>query len=278
MLQDGPLILTHHNDLRANNLRGFLFACYTKFTLHTIVSLARKIIVVSLDHTRSGCLLDILARYPERFVQIPNGVDLSQFNLSIDGSSIPQSLHLESKAFLILFVGEMDLAHHYRRVDNLLRAVKLIRDPLVHLLLVGGGGNVPAYQKLAGQLGLDDQVHFFGRIEHRDLAEYYACADVFVLPSSIQEAFPLVVLEAMACGLPVVASDLPGVRTLVTKEVGFLVKPGDVEELAERIIWIRDNPGESKQMGERGHAIVSKTYSWTAIGKQLIDLYQQVIH
>lgn len=278
IIQDIPLILTHHNDLRAKGLRSFLFACYTTLNLHTIIPLARRITVVSLDHTRSGCLSDILARYPERFIQIPNGVDLSQFNLSVDGSSIRHALHLDLKSFLVLFVGEMDPAHHYRRVDNLIRAVKLVSDPLVHLLLIGGGGNVPTYQMLTEQLGLVDQVHFLGRIDHQDLPKYYAGADLFVLPSCIQEAFPLVVLEAMACGLPVVVSDLPGVRTLVTKEVGFTVKPGDVEELAERILRIRDKPEESKQMGERGHAIVSQTYSWTVIGKQLIDLYQLIIH
>lgn len=272
-----PLILTHHNDLLINGLRGFLFASYTKLNLHTIVPLARKITVVSLDHTRSGSLSCLYMKFPERFIQIPNGVDLSQFHFGIDGSSTRNSLSLDSKTFLILFVGEMDLAHHYRHVDNLLLAVKQIRDPLIHLLLIGGGENVAALQRLAGKFGIEEKVHFLGRIDHENLPKYYACADLFVLPSLLQEAFPLVVLEAMASGLPVIASDLPGVRTLVSKQVGFLVKPGDVEELAAKILEIRDYPEKGKEMGKCGHAVVSQTYSWTKIGQQVLDLYRQVI-
>ena len=112
-------------------------------------------------------------------------------------------------------MGTLDRAHHYRRVDLLLEAVSMIRDRNLHLLVVGDGDRAIQYQELARDLGIASRVHFLGSMEHRALAHVYATADILVLPSQLQESFGLVLIEAMACGKPVVASDLPGVRSVV---------------------------------------------------------------
>ena len=108
------------------------------------------------------------------------------------------------------------------------------------------------------------------------LPAYYRAADVVALPSVDRtEAFGLVLLEALACGTPVVASRLPGVRTLVDDgRTGYLVEPGNVDELAERIGRCIS---ESATLGPNAQAFVRARYGWPTIARQLLDLYRRLL-
>ena len=130
----------------------------------------------------------------------------------------------------ILFVGALDKAHYFKGVDVLLKAM---RDLEYKLMIVGDGDLRSYYEAKAKNLGIDDGVVFTGRVSNEELSRYYQSADVFVLPSiDKSEAYGMTLLEAMAHGLPVVASNLPGVRSLVGEDRGLLVEPGDSSDLA----------------------------------------------
>jgi glycosyltransferase involved in cell wall biosynthesis len=144
--------------------------------------------------------------------------------------------------------------------------------PEVSLVVGGDGEWRQKYESLA-RARLGDRARFVGDIPDQILPAYYRAADVVTLPSTDRtEAFGLVLIEAMACGSPVVASRLPGVRTLVEEGVtGFLVEPGDPIDLAGKI---RRCLGQGPALRAAARAFVAGRYSDRAVVRQLLDLYQ----
>jgi len=143
--------------------------------------------------------------------------------------------------------------------------------------VVGEGDLKKDYEDLAQELKISERTVFVGNVGLENLVRFYNLADVFVLPSiSSSEAFGLVLLEAGACAKPILVSDLPGPRTLVKEGTnGFLIKPGDVNDLAEKIKLIfRTQPQE---MGERGRKMVLEKYDSRVLAKKLEAIYEKII-
>jgi glycosyltransferase involved in cell wall biosynthesis len=180
---------------------------------------------------------------------------------------------------VILFVGALDRAHYFKGVQVLMQALDLLSDRSVRLLVVGDGDWREAYQHKAAVLGLEEQVVFCGRVPDDELPLHYACSDLLVLPSTTRgEAFGVVLLEAMACGKPVVASNLPGVRSVVADgQDGLLVRPRDVNDLAEKMQVLLDDPERRRQMGLRGRSKVEEKYDWPTIIPRLVRTYEEVL-
>jgi len=148
----------------------------------------------------------------------------------------------------------------------------------VHLIVVGDGKEAIHYRGLADNLALTSQVHFLGKVPHKELPTVYAAADIFILPSVIQEAFPLVVLEAMACGKPAIVRNLPGVRSMIDDgENGYLVQPGNLQDLINKIKLLLASPDKRREFGLRGRSKVNKQYTWEAIVIQLEKLYKKAL-
>jgi len=273
-----PYVITHHNDLIGDGLRRYLFATYSALSTRLVFSAARKLAVVSLDHATSGRLASLLHTQWDKVVEIPNGVDTDLFRLGVGGPATRRRHAIPDEARVMLFVGTLDRAHHYRRVDLLLMAMAAVPDPNLRLLVAGDGDLRSAYQRVARTLGLSARVHFLGSVAHRALPAVYGAADVVILPSQLQESFGLVLIEAMACGKPVIASRLPGARTIVDDGVdGLLVDPGNVGDLAEKIQMLMDDPRRRWEMGKKGRAKVEARYTWSSIVPKLVRLYEDAL-
>jgi glycosyltransferase involved in cell wall biosynthesis len=178
---------------------------------------------------------------------------------------------------VVLFVGSMDRAHYFKGIPTLLRA--LTKTTEVAALLVGDGDLRPDYAHLAATLGLGDRVRFAGRVDVGELPQLYQMADLLVLPSETRgEAFGVVLLEAMASGRPVIATALPGVRSVVSPGVdGILVPPADADALARSIRDVIDmTPSARCGMGAAGRRKVEAEYSWDRIGDRLESVYRDV--
>jgi glycosyltransferase involved in cell wall biosynthesis len=146
------------------------------------------------------------------------------------------------------------------------------------LVLVGGGDMVGAYTELAHQLGIGARTHFVGWVPNDQLAPYYGAADVVVVPSVRVEAFGLVVIEALACGTPVVASELPGLRAVVrSTNGGLLVPPGDPDALANALASLLADAPLRATLAARGRAAVVQHYDWSVIGDRLEAVYRAVL-
>lgn len=271
-----PYVLTHHNDLIGDGLRKYIFEGYSMLSTRIIYSGAAKFSVVSKDYALNCWVTSILRDRWGDVVEIPNGVDTKSFRPELDGKVIRRRLGINDESKVLLFVGVLDRAHHFKGVDQLLRAISKIERSEVILMIIGDGDQKPMYIHLARELGLDERIYFLGTIPHKDLPPFFAAADVVVLPSNPPESFGMVLIEAMACGRPVIASNLPGVRTVV-EGAGKLVNPGDVNDLVEKINLMVQDTEYRKRMGAAGRQKVEQKYAWPVIHPKLEALYESVI-
>ena len=129
---------------------------------------------------------------------------------------------------------------------------------------------------MADSFDLSKKIIFTGYIPDNELVDYYNLCDIFVLPSiDKSEAFGMVLLEAMACAKPVIATDLAGVRQVVEKKVnGLLVKPKNATHLAEQINFLLNHPDVARQYGQAGRQKVVGSYGWQTIADKLLEIYE----
>ena len=176
-------------------------------------------------------------------------------------------------------MGALDKAHYFKEINILLQSVNKIADSDdFRLVIVGDGDLRGSYESLVDSLGMNNKVIFVGFIPDNLLPKYYSVADMFVLPSTDKsEAFGIVSLEAMSSGVPVIAADLPGARSVVDKkETGLLVKPSSVDNLADMIKYLLKNPKIAKSLGKAGREKVLKMYTWEKIGYKLDNIFRGI--
>ncbi|MCL5946658.1 MAG: glycosyltransferase, partial [Chloroflexi bacterium] len=175
--------------------------------------------------------------------------------------------------------GALDTAHYFKGVPVLLEALARLDGETVRGVIVGRGDLLPQLRERARYLGLAERVVFATDVDDQELPLYYRGSDVTVLPSLTQgEAFGVVLLESLACGTPVVASDIPGVRSVVRDTGGgMLVPAGDVEALAKRLGQLLSEESLRLEMRKRGLACVRECYTWSHVLDRLEMVYQDVL-
>jgi len=224
---------------------------------------------------------------PDHIVVIPPGVDLSLFR-PIAASEAKAALGLPQEGHMVLFVGRID---PLKGVDTLLQSIARLvgRNPSWRERVCVGiiGGDVsddPALMdaemrrlyELRQTLGISDMVTFQGKQAQTDLPLYYSAADVVVVPSRY-ESFGMVALEALACGTPVIASDVGGLSYIVADGLtGFLVPEGDAETLADRLEQLLRSPTLRRSMGFLG-VQRARRYAWSSVADEIEALYAQVL-
>ncbi|MDO8571216.1 MAG: glycosyltransferase family 4 protein [bacterium] len=260
------LVVTYHMDLIGHGFFKNMFTVYSRIMIPFIVKYADGIFVTSFDYAGQSLLAPFLTTQSEKFKELPITVDTNHFKPDVVPDEIKKRHALSSDERVILFVGGLDSAHYFKGVTYLIDAAALLmrRDdvPRFRVLIIGEGDLRPSYEQYAKEAGVSENIIFVGTISNDDLPAYYRSADVSVLPSiDSSEAFGLVLIEAMACGTPVIASDLRGVRSVVGRGTGILVPPKDTKQLAEALVAIISDPQRAKVMGENARAHVLERYS-----------------
>jgi len=206
---------------------------------------------------------------------MPNGIDTAKFK---PNKAVGQRLRNElgvDNYFVWLAVGRFEEAKDY---PNMLRAFSMIVSKKldVVLLLVGQGSLMEEVKKLASELKLEDKVRFLG--VRRDVPDLMNAADTYVM-SSAWEGMPMVLLEAGACGLPVVATDVGGNSEVVLNgKTGFIVPPRNPEALAQAMEKMMALPKEKRlEMGEAGRAYIEANYSLEHVVDQWEGLYMELL-
>ncbi|HEX78079.1 MAG TPA: glycosyltransferase family 4 protein [Dehalococcoidia bacterium] len=217
--------------------------------------------------------LDFVSRhFPGNYEIIPNGIDLGRFHSEV--LPIPELCDGKRN---ILFVGRPEKR---KGLKYLLRAYRELKRefPDLRLLVVGPGTHLrQRYERLAQKYHLEDVV-FTGYVSDADLPRYYRSAEVFCAPATGQESFGIVLLEAMAMGTPVVATNIDGYASVMEHGVqGLLVPPRREEALAQAIATLLDNPALGKEMGARGR-LTAADYSWKLIARRVEELYLRLLH
>ncbi len=277
-LSGKPYVVTYHQDVQIDGWLGGVTSLHDRTIGRLVLRRAARLCPTSLDYLRHSAISDLEESFGQRIVPLPNGVDPRRFEPGDVDLDVRRRHGLPEHGVVALFVGAMDRAHHFKGVPTLLRALAGL--PEVSAILVGSGELVPSYQQLAVQMGLGRRVVFAGRVDKDALPAYYRAADLLVLPSeSAGEAFGMVLIEAMASGRAVVASDLPGVRSVVSHgRDGLLVPPRNVAALTAAIAEIAQMPDEARLgLGIAGRAKVEREYDWARIGDLLEAMYADVM-
>jgi D-inositol-3-phosphate glycosyltransferase len=215
---------------------------------------------------------------------VPCGTDVDNFQ-PLSKAEARQELGLDRDEKIVLYVGRFDPR---KGIETLVRACgKLAQSDSPQFRLVVVGGSDPAaadgaerarIEGLVASLGLSAIVDFVGMVGHDRLPMYYTAADVCVVPSHY-EPFGLVAIEAMACGTPVVASAVGGLKfTVIPEETGLLVPAQDVDGFATAIGRIlSDDIAWVQSIGDRASARVREHFSWSGVAAQLSDLYRRIL-
>jgi phosphatidylinositol alpha-mannosyltransferase len=217
----------------------------------------------------SGAARHFISRYfPGEYRIIPNGVDLDRF-VGADPYE-----ELRDGTLNILFLGRLE---ERKGLIHLLKAYHRLRKRHVdaRLLVVGAGPKLREYRRYVGLRGIRD-VEFLGRVSDDEKARYFASADIFCAPATGQESFGIVLLEAMAAGVPNVASDIHGYKQVVQRGVqGLLVEPRKPRALAAALYTLATDADLCDRMGEAGR-LRAPEYSWDRVTEQVIDFYREV--
>jgi glycosyltransferase involved in cell wall biosynthesis len=202
-----------------------------------------------------------------KFAVVPYGFDLDR-RLNGDGSK--RAALDAGDAFVIGWAGRFT---EIKRPLDLVRTAAKVEGAV--LVLAGDGELRDEVAELARTLGIEDRVRFLGYVD--DIGEWYAAFDAFLL-TSLNEGTPVVAIEAMASGVPVVATDAGGTRTVVDDgETGFLVPIGDVDALAERLQRLRDDPELRTRFAETGRTRTRERFSTQRMLDDVERLYEEVL-
>jgi glycosyltransferase involved in cell wall biosynthesis len=226
----------------------------------------------------SNATIEALLRVerPKQVRLVPMGVDLRHFGTGQTGAAVRERYRLSGP--VVLGVGRFAEKKGFK---YLIRALSFVRQryPEAELLLVGFGPLESDLRAESAEAGLAEAVHFAGRVTHKDLPQYYAAADVFVLPSVVTtsgdtEGLGVVLLEAMAQGVPVVACEVGGIPDIVTDgETGLLARQRDPRDLADRILALLGDAALRDRLVVRGRARVRSSFSWDRITDRFDKLY-----
>jgi glycosyltransferase involved in cell wall biosynthesis len=266
--QRGPLLVWYHSEVLRPAWKYRLM--YRPF-LRRVLDRADRIVVSSpkvAEHAEE------LQAYRRKCAFIPYGVELERFQLTESTATRAKAIRLRHKGPLVLFVGRLV---PYKGVSVLIEAMT---GTDATALVVGGGPLGGALRAQARLSGVDERVVFAGEVDDQELLAFYHACDMFVLPSITHaEAFGMVQIEAMACGKPVICTDLPSGVPWVNQheETGLVVPPGDARALREAITRLGSDALLRNRMGAAARLRVEREFTAERMAGRTVSLYREVL-
>jgi len=272
-----PLILTYHGDWVSdygNIIRRLSVDFSNKFLVKKVLNQASVIISPS---TRYAEISPFLKNYLDKIKVVPNGVDTNNFS-NMDKESTRKLLNLDGIENIILFLGFLS---PYKGPDILMNTLPIVAKeyPDVKFLFAGKGVMLDKLKQLALNLGVSENTIFLGYVSDENKSYYYNAADIFILPSIMAtECYPLTILESMACGTPIIASEIGGIPDLIEdSKNGLLCKPNNKLDLANKIIQLLGDNNSLKNMSNECLSR-SKNFTWEKIAEQTESIYEEIVY
>lgn len=262
-----PCLLTYHFDGNADGVLGQVLSLVYNFTINSlIVRLANKITATGKSYAETS---PVLKKVMNKVTIVPNGIDIKHFNTE---NKIIKGNYKLPKGKIILWVGRFV---KYKGLAYLIEAMKKVDNAT--LLIIGSGMLERELKELVKKDNLGKKIKFVGQIKNRDLPYFYHKAYIYVLSSITRgENFSISSLEALGCGVPVIASDLPGVRDMISKNVGIKVLPKNSTMLEGKINFLLRNEEKRKEMS-RAASKKAKLYSLDTIIGRYYELYKELL-
>ena len=263
----GKIVVWWHSDiLRPKYIYKLLYKPFLRRFLNKV----DKIIVATPFHIKNS---DILNDFKNKCEVIPFGIDIERFNFTDEINDKVKKIRRKYGQKIILFVGRLI---YHKGLEYLIQAMEGVD---AKFLIIGEGYLKENLQKLVGKLKIENKVFFLGRVTDDELLAYYYACDVFVLPSIAKtEAFGLVQLEAMACGKPVINTNLPtGVPYVSQNEpTGLTVPPKDSKALTKAINILLNNENLRKKYGENGRKRIEKHFTKEMMIERVFNIYKKL--
>ncbi len=221
--------------------------------------------LIAVSHEMLEEMQDLMQEKLTKTKIISNGVDVEKFDFSNTVGETDQNL--------LVFVGRID---RIKGIYNLVQAMKKVK-PSIRLVMIGDSFGRKAFQKHLNTEGVSDRILLTGALPNTTVFEWIHKSYALILPS-FHETQGIVLLEANACGKPVLASNVGGVKEVVAHgENGFLFNPHDIDSIANAINKLFEMPHTAQQMGDTGKALVEKHYTWDKIAAQTLAFYEKTI-
>lgn len=257
------IVIHYHSDIVRQRAVSF----FIKPLMSHMLRRAERIIVSNDNLVKSS---PCLARFEKKCEVIPFGVDLKKFDSCAWGKV---EGYRKKYGDFILFVGRLS---YYKGVDYLLRAMKKVD---ANLIIVGTGKLEEKLKWLSRKIGIEDKIIFLGKVGDDELVDLYNACAVFALPSIYKsEAFGIVLIEAMACGKPIVSTELGTGTSWVNqnRKTGFVVEPGNAKSLTTAINKILKDRGLAKEFGENARKRVIREFTLKKMIEHHKDLYKNL--
>jgi glycosyltransferase involved in cell wall biosynthesis len=261
-----PTIMTTHYllEIKANSFSAALYRRFIKFMTKTIGRYVDKIICVNRDY------IPIFEKWginPDKLIYIPNGVDIKKFSPGI--SKIKKKFE---KQKLIVYFGRL---HYQKNVDLLIRSFKLLKNKMenIKLVIIGDGTD---YHKLKKMSTDDKDIIMTGFVSDEDLVDYLRAANIIVFPSRGENA-SFTLMEAMACELPVVSSDVGNAKRILGNGRGFLLEKYTEEEIAGICEQVLNDEKNARKIGKKARDYVEENHSWEKISKNTQEVYKSLM-
>ncbi len=225
--------------------------------------------IITISEAMSDFLKNKFPACYHKLTVIPNGVGDEFFGLYKEADKTGPY------GRTVTFIGNLTAN---KSVDTIIRAISEIKNPCVKLRIIGNGSELNHLKNLTDQYGLNDRVEFIGQIPHTQIPSYLKNSDILVL-ASYSEGMPNVVLEAMAAGVPVVASRIDGVKELIKNgENGFLFHPGDHLMLARKLEILTANEDLRKKFGKKGRDfMIDHGFRWPDVAMRYLKIYEKAL-
>jgi len=232
--------------------------------------------IISPTEKEKDELIQHYGSSPERISVVPCGVNLELFQ-PVDKEIARQEVGFGNDK-IILFVGRIE---PLKGIERLLKAIPYLQNRQGKRLVIIGGGERSQYEierlkRLSYELHIEDSVTFLGPVKHERMPYFYSAADACVIPS-YYESFGLVALESLACGTPVVATDVGAFKSIIRQgETGYVVTDNEPHHLAEKIDLLLSRPGSDKSSTLLIRTSVNK-FSWENIAKMIVGEFRRVL-
>ncbi len=265
----GAVVATYHSDIIRQRWALGLYAPFLR-------SFLRRCDVIMPTSPRLIDSSPFLSAFREKCRPVPLGMPLEPFDQTVESAHQARAIKRRYKGFpLIGFVGRL---RYYKGLQFLVGSLQYL--PRVHALIIGEGPERERLERLADQLGVADRAHFLGELSDEEMVAHLQALEVFVMPSHLpSEAFGLSMVEAMACGVPVVCCDLPTGVPFVNQDnvTGRVVRKADPEALAEGIRELLDQSNKRFKMAENALRRAREEFSQEAMCGRIRDVYQKVL-
>lgn len=272
------LVVNYQMDVLGKGWQKCIFKLHSKIIMPQIINAADKVIISSFDYIENSDIKNYYFKNKEKFIAIPPGVDLNKFYPLDKEQDLVKKFLIKPDEKVLLFVGGLDKAHYFKGLKFLIDCYKDFNLEKLKIIIVGEGDLRARFQKQVFDAGLIDQILFTGSILDTDLPKYYNLADAIILPSiDRSEAFGIVLIEAMACAKPVIAANLPGVRSVFEDGVeGLSFKLLDNKDLTDKVRKMFIDNDLRIKMGRAARTRVEKYFNQKELTKQLDSLYRNL--